>query len=186
MAIIGIIVLIGAPSMQSFMTNNELTSRNNNLVALIQYAKSESIKRGTRVTVCPSDDAMNAIPTCLAGNNWLPGILVFVEGPAGVDGIFDVGDEMLKQRNNNIGDTPLITLNAEVLRKDDPVTISNYISFVSPRGEPLDAGGNNQSGIFKLCDIVDDSKVRGIMVDPSGRIFSTRDSATLGAHITCP
>ena len=184
MVIIGISLSIGVPSLEKLMTNNELTSRSNNLVALIQYTRSESIKRGSRVTLCPSATAMNVSPTCLATNNWLPGYLVYLDvslSGSYVDGV----DEILKQVANNVGDAPSITINAEVLRKDDPVTITNYISFVSPRGEPLDAGGNNQSGTFKICEISDTSKVRGIKVDPSGRVFSSRDSATLGLHISC-
>ena len=67
----------------------------------------------------------------------------------------------------------------------DPVTIRDYISFVSPRGEPQDISGVNQSGIFRICDVNDEERVRGVMIHPSGRIYSSRDKATLGSHISC-
>lgn len=186
--IIGILATMAVPGLRGLMTNNELTSRSNDLVASIQYARSESIKRSDRVVLCPSTTAMNPIPTCSGANDWLPGLIVFHD----VDnsGTFNPGDELLKQFDNKIGTSPSISIEAEVLHKDDPVTIFNYISFVSPRGEPAQIDGSNQSGIFKICKLnyadSGPAPVRGVMVHPSGRIFSARESATLGAHIVCP
>ena len=181
--IIGITLGLGVPMLGTVMTNNELTSRSNNLVAAIHFARSESIKRGERVVLCASTTAMDVIPTCSVTNNWLPGYIIFYDDDD--SGTFNPGDELIKQFANNVADTPSISITAEVLHKDDPVTISNYISFVSPRGEPQQVDGNNQSGIFRICDLGDTDKVRGVMMHPSGRVYSSRDSATLGDHITC-
>jgi type IV fimbrial biogenesis protein FimT len=175
---------MGVPSLRAFMTNNELTSRSNNLVAAIQFARSESIKRGARIVICPSITATAAIPGCSGSNDWLPGMIIFYDDDN--SGSFNPGDELIKQYTNNVGATPFISINAEVLHKDDPVTISTYLSFVSPRGEPQLTDGTNQSGIFKVCNLNDTSRVQGVMIHPSGRIYSSHDSATLGAHITCP
>ena len=181
--IIGITLGLGVPMLGTVITNNELTSKNNDLVAALHYTRSESIKRGERVVLCPSTTAMNEKPTCSVVNDWLPGFIIFYDDDD--SGTFNEGDELIKQFANNVGDSPSITITAEVLHKDDPVTISNYISFVSPRGEPQLIDGSNQSGIFKICDLGDTRRVRGIMIHPSGRIYSSRDSATLGTHITC-
>ena len=182
--VIGILLALGIPGMRSFMINNELTSRNNNLVAALQYARSSSRKTGQRVTLCPSKTAMNAIPTCSGENDWLQGIIIFIDADG--SSTFNPGDELLKQEAISVGENPLITITAEVLNKDEPVTLSTYVSFVGPRGEPQQITGNNQSGIFKICDLSDETKIRGIMLNPSGRISSSRDRDTLFPHLSCP
>lgn len=182
-AIIGIVISMVIPSMNSFVTNNQLTSRNNNLVSALQYAKSAAIKYHARVFLCPSKTASEAMPTCSGENDWLPGMIIFVDKDDSLT--FNNSNELLKQFDNRTGQTPSISITAEVLRAGEPVTIYDYISFVSPRGEPQDKGGVNQSGIFKICDLNDEDRVRGVMIHPSGRIYSSRDKTTLGSHISC-
>jgi len=175
---------VGIPGMRSFMVNNELTTRNNNLVSALHFARSTSRSTGQRITLCPSKDAMNAVPTCSGENDWFQGMITFIDADG--SSTFNPGDTLLKQHALNVGSDPLISITAEVLIKDEPVTLSTYVSFVGPRGEPQQVTGDAQSGIFKICDLNDDSNIRGVRVNPSGRISSSRDRDTLFPHLTCP
>lgn len=182
-AIFSVLMAIGIPGMNNFMANNELTSRNNNLVTALQYARSESIKLSDRVVLCASKNSTTAVPVCATEADWIDGWVVFQD--ANNDAVFSPGaDTLLKQFPSLAGND--LTLTTHVLRNGDPKTILGYISFVRPRGEPMDISGNNQSGVFVFCIPGDSNRIRGIMVHSSGRVYSSRDKDTLGSHIECP
>jgi len=65
LAVLAIIVTLAVPAFTTLINNNRLTAQANELVADIQVARSEAVKRNQRVTLCPSTD--NA--TC-TGTNW--------------------------------------------------------------------------------------------------------------------
>ncbi len=68
-AVVAILAAIAVPSFRSVINSSRLTSHANELVASLQLARSEAIKRNTRVSVCGSADGA----TCGGGwsNNWL-------------------------------------------------------------------------------------------------------------------
>lgn len=67
-AIAAILAAIAVPSFRSFINASRLTSQSNELVAALQQARSEAIKRNTRVSVCGSANGA----TCGGGwANWL-------------------------------------------------------------------------------------------------------------------
>lgn len=63
-AIAAILAAIAIPSFQSLINSNRLTTQSNELVASLQQARSEAIKRNSRVSVCGSSDGA----TC--GGGW--------------------------------------------------------------------------------------------------------------------
>jgi type IV fimbrial biogenesis protein FimT len=67
-AIIAAAMLVAVPSMSSFMRNAELTSTTNNLLASINTARSEAMKRGMNAMVKPVDST-----------SWAKGWVVFVD-----------------------------------------------------------------------------------------------------------
>ncbi|MDH5393237.1 MAG: GspH/FimT family pseudopilin [Gammaproteobacteria bacterium] len=182
-AVFSILMTMALPGMQSILRNNEITSRNNDLVTALQYTRSESIKLSDRVVLCASTSAMTAAPICsTTANDWLDGWVVFHD--TNNDAVFTPGTDNLLKQFPSIASNQL-TLRPAVLRAGDPQTIVGYVSFAPPRGEPMDINGTNQSGIFVFCIPGDNTKIRGVMMHTSGRIYSSRDSDTLGAHITC-
>jgi len=52
-AVLAILLAIGIPSFASLIASNRLTSATNELVAALQTARTEAIRRNVRVTVCP-------------------------------------------------------------------------------------------------------------------------------------
>lgn len=75
MSIAVILLTIGVPSFVDMITSNTATSYANDLLADINYARSEAITRGTRVVVCKG--AATAVGSDCATGNWEDGWKVF-------------------------------------------------------------------------------------------------------------
>lgn len=74
MTIIGILVALAAPGMQSFSSSNRLTTQINDLLADISLARSESIKRNAAAGICVT--AANGT-SCVSSGNWANGWLIY-------------------------------------------------------------------------------------------------------------
>lgn len=68
-----IILALGVPGFQDIVRNNRAATQSNELVAALSLARSEAVKRGARVSLCPSTDQA----TCTGGTNWANGWIVF-------------------------------------------------------------------------------------------------------------
>lgn len=69
-----ITMTLAIPSMRSTIQNNRIVTLTNELVASLNLARSEAVKRGVSVSVCPAAD--QNFSAC--GNDWNSGWLVFV------------------------------------------------------------------------------------------------------------
>ena len=65
-AVIGILALIAAPTMTALINNSRVKGQTEELVASLQLARAEAIRRNARVTVCASSDGS----TCTASTDW--------------------------------------------------------------------------------------------------------------------
>lgn len=86
-SVIGVALVVGVPSMIDVIHNNRLTTQANTLAALLNTAKSEAIKRGRTVTVCPGSPA-----GCSA--DWSNGLVLFMDADSGGD--LDSGEEIIR------------------------------------------------------------------------------------------
>ncbi len=82
-SIVAIVAAISTPSFISFIQTNRVQSEVNSMVSSLQLARSEAIKRGQPVSVCPSSNGSS----CLGANRWSGGWLVFVDRDA--NGVVD-------------------------------------------------------------------------------------------------
>ena len=73
-AVLVILMLLVVPSFQSIIQNNRTVSLSNELISALNFARSESIKRGVSVSLCAAADVN--LNSC--GSNWNNGWLVFV------------------------------------------------------------------------------------------------------------
>ncbi len=90
-AIIGIMLRLGIPAMQQFVTNKAVVASTDELSSALRLARSEAIKRGERVTVCIN----NGSGACAAtSTDWTPGWVVFVD--RGTQGSVDASDLTLR------------------------------------------------------------------------------------------
>lgn len=88
--VLGILLGIGVPSLTQMIRSNRLAQQTNDTVTALNFARSEALKRGFRVSVCPG-----TATACSGGTDWNAGILVFTDD-AGTTGTIDGSDEVLQ------------------------------------------------------------------------------------------
>lgn len=73
LAVAAVLLTLAAPSMADLLRSNRLAAANNTLVASLNVARAEALRRGRAITVCASADQR----TCSASNDWATGWVVF-------------------------------------------------------------------------------------------------------------
>ena len=137
-SVLVILLTIAAPSFKDIMVSSRAVSLSNELVAALNLARSEAVKRGANVTVCKSQDPGATTPVCSTSANWVNGWLVFADDST--LGSVDVGDARLKVGEPAQAGGSGITVDA---------VFSNYISFL-PSGA-AQGNGSGSSGSFAVC-----------------------------------
>lgn len=77
-AVLAIVVSIAGPSFTSMINNNRSAAVGEELAGAFNYARSEAVKRGDRVSICASSDGA----TCSAAGTWSQGWIVFTDSAA--------------------------------------------------------------------------------------------------------
>jgi type IV fimbrial biogenesis protein FimT len=88
--VMAILSVLATPSFREMLVRRSVLVAAEALVDDLRYARSESLKRGSRVTVCSSADGNACNPTA----SWVDGWIVFVD--RGSKGVVDSGDEVLR------------------------------------------------------------------------------------------
>ncbi|KAF1709464.1 pre-pilin like leader sequence [Pseudoxanthomonas kalamensis DSM 18571] len=70
-AVLAILVTLAVPSFTSLINSNRLTGQANSLVADLQLARSEAIRRNRTITVCRSTDGATCAGATGAWETWL-------------------------------------------------------------------------------------------------------------------
>ena len=83
LAIAAILMTQVVPSFQESIKDSYLTTETNKLVADVNLARSEAIKRGINVVVCSSANSNAGTPTCNDSTDWSTGWLVYSDDTAG-------------------------------------------------------------------------------------------------------
>jgi len=81
-AILAIVLLIGIPSFNSIIKSSNMSANSSDLMSALNYARIESVKRGTSVELDPKD-----------GSSWIDGLVVWCDEDD--DGSMD-SDEVLR------------------------------------------------------------------------------------------
>lgn len=77
LVVLAIVVAIAAPSMNSLIRSNRAETAAKELTSAFNYARTEAIKRGGRVSICPSANGASC-----SGTAWQNGWIVFVDNAA--------------------------------------------------------------------------------------------------------
>jgi type IV fimbrial biogenesis protein FimT len=85
-----ILMSMAVPSFQDFVADTRIKSTTSVLVAHLNAARSEAVKRGQPVSVCASIDEA----TCSGTTEWGSGWIVFTDSD-GQPGVLDGADELL-------------------------------------------------------------------------------------------
>lgn len=143
---------IGVPSYGNLINHNRLAATTNKLVVDLQRARSESIKRGVRVTVCKTSNPTAVAPACDTVAAWHQGWLVFVD--EGTRGVLDNQDQLLSIEEGISNGASISTTN-----------FSDYVSYL-PTG--MSQGPNSLgNGTFNLCL---EHVLRKVVLSVTGRI----------------
>ncbi|NDP48692.1 MAG: prepilin-type N-terminal cleavage/methylation domain-containing protein [Sulfuriferula multivorans] len=147
-----ILLSIAIPGYAFLLSGSRLTTVTNDLVSALHLARSEAIKRGTRVTICKTGSPMAVPPSCDGAANWQDGWLVFVDG--GVRGVIDSGDTVLWSKDRASEATT--------------ITASNFTLFVSYLPSGVSQGPNGlANGFLRVCV---EHKRRDIIINSTGRL----------------
>lgn len=94
MLIVGVVLALGVPNMQSFRQNSRMTAIANDLHSSFHLARSESSRARSNITICASADSMTATPpTC--GGELEAGWVVFEDTDGDI--IADAGEPVLRR-----------------------------------------------------------------------------------------
>lgn len=153
LAVAAVILTLAVPSFSTIIKDNRQVTQANDLITTLVYARSEAINRGSRITVCKSNDAA----TCAASGGWEQGWIAFVD--ANSDANVNAGEEILRVHS---------ALSVSTTLKGD-ANLGNYISYVS-RGNTRLISGAIQSGVMVECDDRGfGSKAQAISINATGR-----------------
>lgn len=117
LAVAAIVIGVAVPSFNTQIRNSRATGLAEQLVTTINFARSEAVKRGARVSVCASNDGLQC------AGSWNDGWIVFVDSAAA----------------DNVK-PPVITADPGVLRywndvaTDASITVSDSKTFVRYTG----------------------------------------------------
>lgn len=178
--VIGVVLTIGIPNFSEFTQNSRITSTANDLHSSFQLARSEAARSKSNVTICASNNSMNAAASCGGGsfdNGWI--IFVDLNGDIQRAG---AGETVLR-RHPPIPDQIDIVTNAS----------ATYFGFAPTGLGRGDVGGAPAIQTAVMCDgrgnVVaagGNSAARFLVVTPIGRATVLRDVAQITAAGGCP
>jgi type IV fimbrial biogenesis protein FimT len=181
LSVVSILAFVAVPSIKNILKDHRLSGYTNDLVADLNTARSEAIKRATPVTLCKTLNPQNSSPACntTAANAWTTGRIMFVDADS--DGVVDSGEQVLRLRqglddqNSAIkgagNGTVTDTANRVTFRSDGTSTLIENI---------LTAIAETQ---ITVCDDRGATQKRALEISAGGRVRSLQKGT--GSN-TCP
>ena len=164
LSVAGILLAIGVPNFTTMIQNNRMSAKINEVVAEVNFARSEAVKRGFPVTICKRNAAGTG---CDNAASWISGWIVFtdVNVPNG-DGIVDAGTDTILRVHGALAG----------------LTSINYTrSRITFNGSGAGVGGVNNDTIT-FCDSRGISKAKGLVMSNTGRLRK----AIATDNLACP
>lgn len=193
-AIISVLLVVGLPSLKTFMQGNQLVASTNELISAFHVARSEAIKRNNTVTICESTDGTS----CTTTGNWNNGWIVFVDGSldlAAVPPVVVPADRVgtgVPCTDANTGTDCLLRSHAafadnQLIISGEDVSTSASVSSTTfnARGLPRSAAGASLAANFNVCSLDetgDTISSRAVVLSLTGRVRVSDNAAV----ITCP
>jgi len=160
-AVLAILVTLAAPSFANLINSNRLVGAANDIVAALQVARMEAIRRGQSVVICPSTDGASC-----AGANWSR-MIVFSDrnGNRAVNAPQDVV----------LRDITLTAAGMQVVPSNS-VSGSGWIRFSA---DGLAWVGANRSGAISVCSdrLPDARNTRDVRIVTSRVSVTTRNGS---------
>jgi len=165
-ALVAIVLTLAGPSFRELILNNQRAANINSMVASLNLARAEAVKRSADTVVCITDGASS--PDCAAAaTQWEQGWLVVADIDR--DGVVTRADgDLVVQVQDALPQGTIFRGNANV---------ANDVTF---DGRGFAPGSN---GTLLFCDLRGDGEARRIIIDRVGR---TRLDVGPGGGLRCP
>jgi type IV fimbrial biogenesis protein FimT len=151
-AMVAVTLTLGVPSFRELIQNNRMAAQANDFLASLNFARSEAVKRGVRVTLCKSANSSS----CTTSGNWGQGWIIFVD--SNNNAAADDGAGSILKVHSNLGASTLV----------GNTNIADYVSYVSSGSTQLTTGAL-QAGTLTLCPGTSGSTGRSIAISTTGR-----------------
>jgi len=175
--IVGVVLTLGMPNLTAFTQNSRITSTANDLHAAFQVARSEAARSKSNITICASDNSMDAEADCQG--DWVDGFIIFIDlnGDVSRGGI---GESVLRAH-------PAVATGVSLAVAND----STYFSYASTGLGRGNVGGAPAISQIIVCDdrgLVETSKDysagRLFVATPLGRATVLRDYTMVNNALT--
>ena len=169
LAVVAILATTGIPAFSSFIQTNRVSESAFDVLGTINLARTEAVKRRTRVVLCRSADPTVGVPSCGGSANvWTTGWLVFASGDS--NNTYEVGTDTL------LGIGLVHSSNITVVTN---ATSNNNLEY-NADGTTNESGGTAR---FAICDKRGGAFGRQIDIPPHGRPKFIKGSK--GSPIDC-
>lgn len=151
--IITVLLVLGVPSFQAVILDYKLITRTNHMVSLFNLARSEAIKRGTRVIICQATSlGCNMETTGIWDNGWI----IYID----------------INYNGNLDANEAILLTEHYKQTEISIrTSSRFTKWVGYQSDGVSIGSTNLgNGTFRICDRRGVGFARFIVVNVTGRV----------------
>lgn len=160
-AAVGLLVLIAVPGSSMIVERYRLNSASSDLARGLSLARSEAVRRGSTVRMCPSADGKS----CLTGGDWSRGWLVYSDGNG--DGHAQE-IELIEAFSETADEIRILGLG--------PVQESASFDLAGLIGGP--EARNQETGEFLVCHIGSRAKARSVVIDSEGWVNVVPTSAS--------
>ena len=158
LAVVAVLQTLAAPAFSGVVTSIKLTTAVNSLLSSLWMARSESIKRNSRVVVCKSASGT----ACASSGSWEQGWIVFHD--ANNNAVLDAGEVVISREQAL---PSLVRLNG-----NSPFV--SYVSYTSA-GSARYVSGAFQAGTFTACvQSASATEARQIVINIAGRPRTVR------------
>lgn len=159
------ILSAGTIGVARLVQSSRIASDVNNLIADLNLARSEAIKRGQPVTMCQSDSTTD----CTGSSSWRQGWIVFAD--ANTNRLLDDGEILIRAQQ-----PPLPS--AHVQFRGSGVGRNHYVTY-------WPTGFATPNGTFSFCDPNNLRNARTVILYWTGRARSSTKNAG-GGPVACP
>jgi type IV fimbrial biogenesis protein FimT len=155
-AILAILLGLMIPSYGNFSRTARLSGLSNDLVASLAFARTASIQRGVRVTICKTTNAASVNPTCQSSAKWSDGWIIFTDNS--ISGVVDGTDTLLRAHPQPVSGAS--------------VTVSNFTTHISYLATGRSRAPNGlANGSINFCK---EGDKRSIILNVTGRVRTSK------------
>lgn len=182
LSVVSILAFVAIPSIKNILKDHRLSGYTNDLIADLNHARSEAVKRATPVTLCKTSNPQSTSPACntTVADKWTTGRIAFVDADS--DGVIDSGEQVLRIRQGLDDQKCTIKGAAGTGAATDT---ANRVTFRSDGTSTLidDTTTTIVETQISLCDDRGVAQKRTLDISAGGRVGSLQKGT---GSITCP